>query len=185
MSQRRPYPQPPRSPNERSDEPGESAVVASQASGPEVDIRCRTVQPADGLHSKFGMAPPRHFPYPAVMLLLLEEPRHGYRLVDATIRFGFGPIDRPTIYRTLADLERDGLVTSWTDTPVAGSARYVYGVTDHGREVLAKWMQILAEERDGIDAMLVRHRRLAGSGKPTPGSTEATPGVTEPSVPLR
>ncbi|GAC1534427.1 MAG: hypothetical protein NVS3B12_15170 [Acidimicrobiales bacterium] len=109
--------------------------------------------------ARFRVAPPRHFPYPAILLLLLEEPRHGYRLVDSLLRFGFGPVDRPTVYRTLSDLEHDGLVTSWPAPPSAGATRQVYGVTERGRMVLEKWMGMLASERDFISGMLDRYER--------------------------
>jgi hypothetical protein len=32
---------------------------------------------------RFELTPPRHFLYPAILLLLVEQPRHGYRVVDA------------------------------------------------------------------------------------------------------
>ncbi|GAC1594718.1 MAG: hypothetical protein NVS3B21_17010 [Acidimicrobiales bacterium] len=115
---------------------------------------------------RFRLAPPRHFPYPAILLLLLEEPRHGYRLVDSLLRFGFGPIDRPTVYRTLADLEHDGLVTSWMAAPSAGSTRQVYGVTEQGRSTLDTWMSTLACERDSIGEMIDRYEKRCPKGGP-------------------
>ena len=44
-----------------------------------------------------------------------------------------GPCDRPSVYRALAQLEADHLVEAWSDAPVAGSMRRVYGLTDDGR----------------------------------------------------
>lgn len=106
------------------------------------------------------VAPPRHFLYPAILLLLAEEPRHGYRLVDPLLRFGFGPVDRPSVYRALADLENDGLLSSWDATPTAGSTRHVYGLTDEGRTALVGWMRVLADEKDNLDRMVARFRHL-------------------------
>jgi len=106
---------------------------------------------------RFDLAAPRHFLYPALLLLLAEEPRHGYRLVDSILRLGFGPVDRPSVYRALADLEADGLLHSWEACSTAGSARQVYGVTPKGHTFLGAWMDVLAEERSAMESMIKRY----------------------------
>ncbi len=111
----------------------------------------------DGLRCQFATAPPRQFLYPALLLLLAEEPRHGYRLVDALLRLGFGPFDRPSIYRALADLERDGLLRSWSASPTAGSTRQVYAVTGSGFAALADWMAVVDDEQASLSAVLKRY----------------------------
>ena len=55
----------------------------------------------------------------------------------------FGPVDRPSVYRALAQLEADGLVEAWSDAPVAGSMRRVYGLTADGGRVLRAWMGVI------------------------------------------
>lgn len=100
---------------------------------------------------------PRHFLYPSLLLLLAEEPRHGYRLVDALLSLGFGPVDRPSVYRALADLEGDGLLESCTEPPTAGSTRYVYSVTPKGAAVLDTWMAVVGRQRDCLDQVLTRY----------------------------
>lgn len=105
---------------------------------------------------QFAKAAPRHFLYPALLLLLAEEPRHGYRLVDALLRLGFGPFDRPSVYRALAELESDGLLRSWSASPTAGSTRHVYAVTDKGFASLADWMGVVDEEQALLSAILKR-----------------------------
>lgn len=109
---------------------------------------------------RFVVAPPRHFVYPAVLLLLAEEPRHGYRLVDAMLRLGFGPVDRPSIYRGLRNLECDGFLHSWEESAAAGAARSVYGVTEAGYAALSVWMGVVGAERDAFDSMLKRFDAL-------------------------
>lgn len=106
---------------------------------------------------QFATAPPRQFLYPALLLLLAEEPRHGYRLVDALLRLGFGPFDRPSVYRALADLEADGLLRSWSASPTAGSMRHVYAVTDEGFAALAGWMTVVEIEQSSLTAVLKRY----------------------------
>src|SRR4051794_33333862 len=74
----------------------------------------------DGVHTtaanhaaRFELAPPRRFVLPAILLLLSEQPGYGYSLEKDLQEFRFGRIDRPTVYRALAQLEADGLVESW------------------------------------------------------------------------
>jgi DNA-binding PadR family transcriptional regulator len=112
----------------------------------------------------FDVSAPRHFLYPGLLLLLSEEPRHGYRLVDALLRMGFGPVDRPSVYRALADLEADELLRSWEATPTAGSMRHVYAVTAAGQARLDAWMEVVAEERAALDAVLKRYENLGDEG---------------------
>jgi len=111
---------------------------------------------------------PRHFLYPSLLLLLTEEPRHGYRLVDALVGLGFGPLDRPSVYRALADLESDGLLRSCTAAPTAGSTRYVYSVTERGTEVLDSWMALVGRQRDCLDEVLSRYTETSASGHRPP-----------------
>ena len=63
----------------------------------------------DGV-ARFELAPPRRFMLPAILLLLSEQPGYGYGLVPRLVEFRFGHVDRPAVYRALAQLERDGLV---------------------------------------------------------------------------
>jgi DNA-binding PadR family transcriptional regulator len=111
---------------------------------------------------QFATAAPRHFLYPALLLLLAEEPRHGYRLVDSLLRLGFGPFDRPSVYRALADLQSDGLLRSWSAAPTAGSTRLVYAVTDEGFAALAAWMVAIDDEQYLLSAVLKRYDAMLG-----------------------
>jgi DNA-binding PadR family transcriptional regulator len=110
----------------------------------------------------FETGAPRHFLYPALLLLLAEEPRHGYRLVDSLLRLGFGPFDRPSVYRALADLQSDGLLRSWEAAPTAGSTRQVYAVTGDGHSALAEWMAAVDDEQHLLAGVVKRYDALLG-----------------------
>ncbi|MGH9076725.1 MAG: helix-turn-helix transcriptional regulator [Acidimicrobiales bacterium] len=105
---------------------------------------------------RFVVSPPRRFLYPALLLLLAEEPRHGYLLGEALAGLGMGRVDRPSIYRALAQLEHDGLVRSWDAAPAAGSTRHVHAVTAEGEQALEAWMSVVSQERDGLEQVLQR-----------------------------
>ena len=113
------------------------------------------------LRCRFEMAPPRHFIYPGLLLLLAEQPRHGYQLVDGWLRLGFGPVSRPSVYRALGELEADGLLESWFAEPTAGSPRHVYALSAAGRERLDKWMSIVTSEMDALADFVKRFDSIA------------------------
>jgi DNA-binding PadR family transcriptional regulator/polyisoprenoid-binding protein YceI len=106
---------------------------------------------------RFIVAPPRHFLFPAVLLLLAESPSHGYALVDGLNDLGLGRIDRPSVYRALADLEEDGFVVPSDEPPLAGSVRHVYAITPEGQDVLESWMSVVSQERACLELVLKRY----------------------------
>jgi DNA-binding PadR family transcriptional regulator len=114
-------------------------------------------------HSRFEVAAPRHFLLPAILLLLAEEPRHGYSLAKGVNGLQVGRVDRPSVYRALAQLEGDGLIDTspLTDDdpgePRAGQSRRVYRLTEQGEQVLRRWMGVIKQERDGLDRVLRRY----------------------------
>jgi DNA-binding PadR family transcriptional regulator len=108
--------------------------------------------------SRFEFAPPRHFLLPALLLLVSEKPGYGYSLVKDLQDLRFGQVERPAVYRALAQLERDGLVAGWDERAKAGQARKVYGITENGARVLRAWMGVVKEERDCLDRVLHRYQ---------------------------
>lgn len=131
---------------------------------------------ADGAVCRFPMAPPRHFTYPALLLLVAEKPQHGYALVEELASLGYGPVSRPSVYRALADLEHDGLLDSWSAEPLAGSTRHMYGLTDAGRDRLCGWIDVIERERDVLDEVIERFGRWRhrSSGEGTHPDTTST-----------
>jgi PadR family transcriptional regulator, regulatory protein PadR len=118
----------------------------------------RTVEAVPSKHSRFELAPPRRFILPAILLLLSEQPSYGYRLVPELQEFHFGHVDRPAVYRALAQLEHDGLVESSSQNPKAGAARRVYRVAPLGERVLREWMAVVREEHDYLGQVLRRYQ---------------------------
>ena len=108
-------------------------------------------------HSRFEVAAPRHFLLPAILLLLAEEPRHGYSLAKGVHALQVGRVDRPGVYRALAQLEADGFICSSPETSLAGQGRRVYSLTGHGEQALRHWMGVIKQERDGLDRVLRRY----------------------------
>src|SRR5580700_2487885 len=108
--------------------------------------------------SRFGLAPPRRFILPAILLLLSERPGYGYGLVPRLDELRFGHVDRPAVYRALAQLERDELVWVSSQSPTAGQSRRVYQVTPLGEKVLRVWMGVIKQEHDYLGQVLRRYQ---------------------------
>ena len=109
---------------------------------------------------RFYLSPPRNFLYPAILLLLSEEPRHGYRLVDPLLAMGFGSVERASVYRALNDLAADGLLEATDAQPSAGTTRHVYRLTLAGESVLAEWMFAVEEQRARLETVCARYEKI-------------------------
>ena len=114
--------------------------------------------------SRFKFAPPRRFTLPAILLLLSEEASYGYALVSRLRGFGFGPVDRPAVYRALAILEGDALVESSSEGRAAAQAKKVYRLTPQGAEVLRQWMGVMKEEHQHLGQVLHRYQSGGTAG---------------------
>jgi DNA-binding PadR family transcriptional regulator/polyisoprenoid-binding protein YceI len=123
-------------------------------------VEHRSLRPAPSVvtTSRFELAPPRRFILPAILLLLSEEPGYGYSLALKLEEFRLGHVDRPAVYRGLAQLEADGLVESTSDDRGARQARRVYHLTALGQRALRAWMGIVKEEHDQLGRVLRRYQ---------------------------
>ncbi len=111
--------------------------------------------------ARFELAPPRRFMLPAILLLLSEQPGYGYGLVPRLAEFRFGHVDRPAVYRALAQLERDGLLQVSSDARQPGQSRRVYSVTPLGERVLRVWMGVIREEHAHLGEVIRRYQATA------------------------
>ncbi|MDA8038598.1 MAG: helix-turn-helix transcriptional regulator [Actinomycetota bacterium] len=110
----------------------------------------------------FELCPPRNFLYPGILLLLVDEPRHGYSMVSLLGRLGFGEVDAPSVYRSLGMLEGDGLIESFEAASTAGPSRRVYILTAEGETALRRWITVIADEREQLGRMLRRYTVARG-----------------------
>ncbi|MGH8900832.1 MAG: helix-turn-helix transcriptional regulator [Egibacteraceae bacterium] len=99
----------------------------------------------------------KNFLRACLLLLLREQPGHGYDLVERLKDFGFDK-DPGGVYRALRSLERDGLLHSAWETSPAGPARRGYELTWEGEQVLAAWSERLADSRAILDKYLSRYQ---------------------------
>ena len=94
---------------------------------------------------------PRDMFVPYVLLAVSLQRAHGYLIEEYLKTLGYFPIDMSTLYRTLRQLEKDGLLLSDWEAGPAGPARRVYTLTDAGRAWLDAWVATLDTYRAMID----------------------------------
>jgi PadR family transcriptional regulator PadR len=98
------------------------------------------------------------FSEPALLLLLLERPTHGYELLEQLPALtGEARVDMGNLYRVLRALEEDGLVTSRWEAGDPGPAKRTYELTAEGKRLLEEWAAALRRSRERIDTFLDRY----------------------------
>jgi PadR family transcriptional regulator PadR len=108
----------------------------------------------------------RSFLQPQLMLLLLKKSAHGYEMMERLAQDGETPDTDPgLLYRTLRQLEEDGLVRSSWDTEGRGPARRVYELTDEGLEYLHAWAVNIRKTRQRLDRFLAEYEAYFPSGE--------------------
>ena len=80
---------------------------------------------------------------PVLLLMLREWSSYGYELMEKMTGFGLAAMNPGTVYRTLRQMEKDGIISSSWDTSTAGPARRVYSITDAGEAYLKYWADSL------------------------------------------
>ena len=118
-------------------------------------------------HCRCDGGQPKNFARPCLLLLLAEAPGHGYELVDRLRRFGFDVNDPASVYKSLRQMEQDGLVTSRWEVSNRGPARRVYSLSSDGRDLLGAWAHTLERNREILGRFVERYGELdAGSREP-------------------
>ena len=99
---------------------------------------------------------PKNFLQPCLLLLLFERPSHGYDLLDRLVQAGLsiGAPDPAAIYRTLRQMERDGMVISRWDPSTHGPPRRTYELSPEGEDLLHTWVQSIRQNRRVLDNYL-------------------------------
>lgn len=103
---------------------------------------------------------PRNFLQPCLLLLLREQPDHGYELAARLRPMHDGDGDAGSVYRALRALERQGLVTSEWHTSDVGPARRTYHVTPVGIASLDALAEGLDHTHDVLHVFLDRYARV-------------------------
>ena len=76
---------------------------------------------------------------------------YGYELMERASAFGFEAMNPGTLYRTLRQMEKDGVVESSWETSRGGPARRMYSITDAGEAYLEFWAKALEQYQRNMD----------------------------------
>jgi poly-beta-hydroxybutyrate-responsive repressor len=111
---------------------------------------------------------PRNFLRPCLLLLLREQPAHGYDLLERLGALGFERSDPGGLYRTLRQLEQEGLVRSAWERSSSGPDRRIYDLTRSGAQALHEQAMALALAGQVVGAFLSRYQEFVtlDAGKP-------------------
>jgi PadR family transcriptional regulator, regulatory protein PadR len=104
---------------------------------------------------------PRNYLRASLLLLIAEQPAHGYDLLEQLAHLGLRSVDPGGLYRVLRSLEQDNLVSSWWQHSTAGPARRTYKLTDDGMDWLHAWAGALRESHRYLSVYLQRYADVA------------------------
>jgi poly-beta-hydroxybutyrate-responsive repressor len=79
---------------------------------------------------------------------------YGYQLAQRLTEAGMPDFDSGTVYRTLRQLEKTGLVSSFWDTSESGPARRMYSLTKAGEIFLTGWIEALQNYQKVLNGAL-------------------------------
>ncbi len=89
-----------------------------------------------------------------LLALLRGWTAYGYDLVQRLEEAGYGDFNKGSIYRTLRQMERLGLVSSDWDTSTDGPARRMYTVTQLGLSFLTDWLAVVDAHRQNLELLM-------------------------------
>ena len=96
----------------------------------------------------------RNWLVPVVLLMLRQWSSYGYELMEKMTEFGMRVMNAGSFYRTLRQMEKDGLVNSTWDTSEAGPAKRRYSITEAGENYLKFWTQSLDHYQKMMNSFL-------------------------------
>ena len=78
----------------------------------------------------------------------------GYDLMNRLSEAGLGNYNSGTIYRSLRQMEKMGLISSMWDTSEEGPARRMYNLTTAGQLFLNNWIALLETHRSTLETFM-------------------------------
>lgn len=106
-----------------------------------------------------------------LLALLRGWSGYGYELAQRLDEAGLGTYNSGTIYRTLRQMEKLGLVSSMWDTSEDGPARRIYSMTAAGTMFLKNWIELLEAHQRTLE----RFMELSGPTRNSSGRSRRAP----------
>jgi PadR family transcriptional regulator, regulatory protein PadR len=121
----------------------------------------------NGRYNSANEAWSKNWLVPILLLMLRQWSSYGYELMEKMSTFGLAAMNPGTFYRTLRQMEKDGMVSSSWDTSEGGPARRMYSITDAGEAYLNYWAESLDQYQRMMDTFFHIY-----TGQPTPKRNE-------------
>ena len=113
---------------------------------------------------------PRNFLRPCLLLLIAEQPSHGYDLLERLGQIGYQRAEPGGLYRTLRLMEQEGLIRSDWGSSVVGPRRRTYWLSDDGLDWLHAWAGSMRYTQGVLEGFLSRYDTVTTSEQATPPS---------------
>ncbi len=98
-------------------------------------------------------ARPKRWLTPITLVFLKEESSYGYEIMERLAEeFSFEQINPGSVYRTLRQMENEGLCESAWETSGDGPARRMYSITDAGEAYLDAWADACKQYQQVMDS---------------------------------
>lgn len=108
---------------------------------------------------------PRNFLRPRLLLLIAEQPSHGYDLLERLGEIGYQGAEPGGLYRTLRLMEQEGLIASDWESSQLGPRRRTYWLSDEGMDWLHAWAGSMRFTQDVLDRFLSRYTTDTRAGQ--------------------
>ncbi len=108
-----------------------------------------------------GDRPPR-FLRAFLLLFLAEGETHGYELIEKLKEIGvkYETYEFGYVYKTLRNMEKEGLLSSRWNVKEKGAAKRIYRITEKGLQSLDEWAQVLGNIRDSLNSFLKAYNKI-------------------------
>ena len=94
---------------------------------------------------------------PALLLLINEQPQHGYALLSALEILGITAIHPSVVYRTLRQMENlEWIKSDWDTDNDQGPPRKIFSLTEKGQSAHQTWIEELDKAHNSILKLLGR-----------------------------
>lgn len=113
-------------------------------------------------HHHKGPHPERGYVQFLLLLLLNEEPMHGYQLAEELQSRGYvreGRFKTGSLYTILNRMEEKGSLTSTHEESESGRPRRVYSITEDGKSHLQNGLQYMLRRKRFLDEMEQYYRK--------------------------
>jgi DNA-binding PadR family transcriptional regulator len=125
----------------------------------EYTTRTRSEKPFGHVAQMFGRKAPPPLITALSLLMLSENPCHGYMLFKQMCEVGLFEDDAEAslVYPTLRILQTEGLIAPELVDEGSGPARKVFHITADGRTALSGWVEHIREVRASMDYFIDRY----------------------------